>query len=53
MLKFELTEKMVEIIGNALGVQPYNVVAPVIVEMQKQVNEQQKPTDKPSSSENT
>lgn len=45
MLKFELSEQYVAIIGKALGAQPYDAVAPVIAELQKQINEQQKPQD--------
>ena len=42
MLKFELSAEMVQIIGKALGSQPYDYVAPVIAELQKQINAQQK-----------
>lgn len=41
MMKFELSEQMVAIIGNALGAQPYNVVKQTIEELQKQINAQQ------------
>lgn len=41
MIKLELTEQMINIIGKALGSQPYELVAPVITELQKQINEQQ------------
>lgn len=41
MLKFELSEQMVNIIGAALQKAPYEVVAPVIAELQKQINAQQ------------
>lgn len=42
MLKFELSNEMVDIIGKALHDAPYRVAAPVIAEMQKQINEQTK-----------
>lgn len=41
MLTFKLTPQMVEVIGKALGVQPYDTVAPVVAELQRQINEQQ------------
>ena len=41
MMKFELSEQMVAIIGNALGAQPYNIVKSTIEELQKQINAQQ------------
>jgi hypothetical protein len=37
MLHFDLSEQMVSIIGNALAAQRYDVVAPVIAELSKQV----------------
>jgi hypothetical protein len=40
MLKFELSDQMVAIIGAALGKQPYDMVAEVITELQKQINAQ-------------
>lgn len=40
MLKFELSNEMVAVIGKALGAQPYDLVAPVIIELQKQINAQ-------------
>lgn len=40
MLKFELSEQHVAIIGAALGKAPYDTVAPVIAELQKQINAQ-------------
>jgi hypothetical protein len=48
MLKFELSEQAVAIIGKALGAQPYDAVAAVIAELQKQINEQQKSIAMPS-----
>ena len=45
MLKFELSEQTVAIIGAALQKAPYEVVAPVIAELQKQINEQQNVRD--------
>ena len=45
MLKFELTEQQVAVIGKALGAQPYDLAAPVIAELQKQIAAQQKPKE--------
>lgn len=42
-MKFELSEQMVAIIGKALGAMPYEMSAPVIAELQKQIDAQQKP----------
>ena len=42
-LKFELSEQMVSVIGEALSGAPYKIAAPVIAELQKQINAQQKP----------
>ena len=42
MLKLELSENMVAIIGKALGAQPFDLVSPIIVEIQKQISEQRK-----------
>lgn len=39
-MKFELSEQQILIIGKALGAQPYDVVALVIAELQKQINGQ-------------
>src|SRR5512139_1958585 len=44
-MKFELSEQHVAIIGAALGKAPYDQVAPVIAELQKQINEQQNVRD--------
>jgi hypothetical protein len=41
--KFELSEKAVQAIAGALAKAPYEVAAPVLAELQKQINEQQKP----------
>lgn len=41
MLSFTLSAEMVQIIGRALGAQPYDAVASVVLELQKQINEQQ------------
>jgi hypothetical protein len=41
MLKFELSQEMVAVIGRALGAQPFDTVAPVIAELQKQITAQQ------------
>jgi hypothetical protein len=43
MLKFELSQDMVAVIGRALGAQPFDTVAPVIAELQKQITAQQPP----------
>lgn len=40
MLKFELSEQMVAVIGAALGKAPYDAVATVIAELQRQINAQ-------------
>lgn len=42
MLKLELTEQQVAVIGEALSAAPYRVVAPVIAELQKQIDAQGK-----------
>lgn len=40
---------MVAVIGKALGAQPYDLVAPIMVELQKQINAQAIPaTEKPA-----
>lgn len=44
MLTLKLTPEMVQVIGKALGAQPYDLVASVIAELQKQINEQQQPS---------
>ena len=46
MLKFELSEQHVAIIAKALAAQPYGLVAPVVADIQKQINAQ---TTKPPS----
>lgn len=38
----ELTEQQVAIIGKALGSAPYELVAPLIAEIQRQIDTQQK-----------
>ncbi len=43
MLKLELSEQMIAVIGQALGQAPYNVAAPVVAEIQKQINAQKAP----------
>ena len=40
MLKLELSEQMVMVIANALGNHPYRESAPVIAEIQRQINGQ-------------
>ena len=47
MLKLELSEQMVAIIGEALSAQPYKIVAPVLNELQKQIDAQKAPADPP------
>lgn len=49
MLTLTLSPEMVQVIGRALGAQPYDAVAPVIVELQKQINEQQKQQPAPQA----
>ena len=44
MFKLELTEQMVMVIATALGNHPYREAAPVILEIQKQINGQRMPT---------
>ena len=41
MIKLELSDQMVSVIGEALGNAPYKVSAPVIAEIQKQISAQQ------------
>lgn len=41
MLKFELSNEQVQIIGAALGAQAYDRVAPVLAELQRQITAQQ------------
>lgn len=43
----KLTDKQLDIIGNALGQRPYVEVVELISEMHLQVREQQKPADPP------
>jgi hypothetical protein len=40
MLKFELSKEMVEVIGRCLQAGPYAQVAPVIEEVQRQIDAQ-------------
>lgn len=40
MFKLKLSREMVAVIGQALAKAPYETSAPVIAELQKQVNEQ-------------
>lgn len=42
MLKFEFSEQMVAVIGQLLGKAPYELAAPILSEMQKQIDAQQK-----------
>lgn len=41
--KLELTEQQVAIIGQILGKAPYEVAAPIIADIQRQIDSQQKP----------
>lgn len=41
MIKLELPDQMVAIIGECLGNGPHKIVAPVITEIQKQIDAQQ------------
>jgi hypothetical protein len=41
MLKFELSEQHIAIIAKALAAQPYGLVAPVVADIQNQINAQQ------------
>lgn len=41
--KIELTEQQVAIIGQILGKAPYEVAAPLIGDIQRQIDSQQKP----------
>jgi len=45
MLKFELPEQMVAIIGQALDKMPYGLVKATVDELQRQINEQRKPRE--------
>lgn len=49
MINLSLSPEMIVIIGKALGAQPYDTVAPVVAEMQKQINAQQNRPVEPSS----
>lgn len=49
MLKFEVSEQYLAIIAKALGAQSYDLVAPVIMELQRQLIAQRQPAEvKPS-----
>ncbi len=48
MLKFELTEEHVAVLGRALDQMPYAVAAPVVAEMQRQINAQLSTTPAPA-----
>lgn len=39
--KIEITEQQLQILSSALGKLPFEVVAPLISELQKQINDQQ------------
>lgn len=42
IFKFELSEQMLAVISQALGNAPYSQAAPVVAEMQRQVDEQKR-----------
>lgn len=44
-MRFELSDQMVMVIVSALGNHPYREAAPVIMELQRQVNNQRPPTN--------
>lgn len=48
MITLTLSPDMVQVIGRALGAQPYDSVALVVAELQKQINEQQKSPPPPT-----
>lgn len=41
MIRLDLSSEMVMAMAQVLRAGPYNIVAPILVEIQKQVNEQQ------------
>jgi hypothetical protein len=44
MFTIQLNEQMLRVISEALGNAPFRVAAPVIAELQKQIDVQQKPS---------
>ncbi len=44
MLKFEFSEQMVAVMGQLIGKAPYEVAAPILQEIQRQIDAQQKGT---------
>lgn len=52
MLKFELSEQMVAAMARVLSSGPYNVVAPILEELQKQINAQA-PSRAPTNGDGT
>lgn len=44
MIKLELSDQTVQTIGQLLEQAPYKIAAPILLDMQKQINDQQ---DKP------
>lgn len=40
MIKLELSDQMVAVIGELLGNAPYKIASPIVDEMQKQINAQ-------------
>jgi hypothetical protein len=53
MIKLELTEQMFSVIANALGNLPFKDAAPVIAEVQRQINVQRAPMPQPSTNGGT
>lgn len=43
----KVTDKQLDVIGMALGLRPYYEVADLIVSLNRQVNEQQRPAEPP------
>lgn len=52
MFRLELSEQMTMIIVAALGGHPYREAAPVIAELQKQINNQRMPMPPPNGNAN-
>ena len=51
MLKFELTEQQVMHIAAALGEAPFKIANPILQELQKQLDAQQKKPEEPAAFE--
>jgi len=45
MLKFELSQEMVQVVARALGEMPAKISMPVIQEMQRQISAQKNPSE--------